>query len=372
VFGCVYVFAGMFGCIYVLAGICTIDFDMPVSGKMHSWLRQLVREREGIGAPRHQHSSTVPSKRFSGLLTKAWADSTWRNYEGSIKRFGHFCAGLGMELSAELSVDEQVLCLFIQSLAGLRSGSHIRNEIAAIRAFHIINNLHWHDSVRLRYMLKAADNVAPISSHRHPRLAVDVRMLVHLHGSLDLSCPFDACCFAVATCAFWGQARLGELIPSALSNRRFDRLPSLDDLKPASTSAGSRVLLIPWTKTTGQKGAKIFLCRQKGETDAIAALENHVKVNVPTPGMLFSFRVRDDLRKMTKSRFLLRINSIGLSAGFHRVTGHSFRIGGTTELLLRGVEPKVVQVMGRWSSDAFLRYWRAVELLAPLHAELLS
>jgi hypothetical protein len=25
--------------------------------------------------------------------------------------------------------------------------------------------------------------------------------------------------------------------------------------------------------------------------------------------------------------------------------------------------------LGRWSSDAFLRYWRSLELLAPLHIE---
>lgn len=26
--------------------------------------------------------------------------------------------------------------------------------------------------------------------------------------------------------------------------------------------------------------------------------------------------------------------------------------------------------MGRWSSDAFLAYWRNLEIVAPLHAEL--
>ena len=57
------------------------------------------------------------------------------------------------------------------------------------------------------------------------------------------------------------------------------------------------------------------------------------------------------------------------SAGYPRLTGHSFRIGGTTELLLNGVPTDVVKAMGRWSSDAFLRYWRSLEELAPQYVE---
>ncbi|KIK74200.1 hypothetical protein PAXRUDRAFT_176435 [Paxillus rubicundulus Ve08.2h10] len=33
--------------------------------------------------------------------------------------------------------------------------------------------------------------------------------------------------------------------------------------------------------------------------------------------------------------------------------GHSFQIGGTTELLVTGVPPDVIKVLGWWSSDAF-------------------
>ncbi|TFK16523.1 hypothetical protein FA15DRAFT_607129, partial [Coprinopsis marcescibilis] len=68
---------------------------------------------------------------------------------------------------------------------------------------------------------------------------------------------------------------------------------------------------------------------------------------------------------LTKSRFLQRCNQIWSCASYPQVTGHSFRIGGTTELLLAGVPPDVVKAMGRWSSDAFLRYWRSLDGFAP-------
>jgi hypothetical protein len=58
--------------------------------------------------------------------------------------------------------------------------------------------------------------------------------------------------------------------------------------------------------------------------------------------------------------------------GRHRYpayTGHSFCIGGMTELLIKGVNPDVVQAMGQWKSEAFKVYWRCLDMLAPLHAE---
>ena len=47
------------------------------------------------------------------------------------------------------------------------------------------------------------------------------------------------------------------------------------------------------------------------------------------------------------------------------MTGHSFRIGGTTHLLLIGVDPFVVMVQGRWKSLAFLEYWWNFEEIIP-------
>ncbi len=52
--------------------------------------------------------------------------------------------------------------------------------------------------------------------------------------------------------------------------------------------------------------------------------------------------------------------------------GHSFRIGGTTFFLIKGVNPDVVKALGRWSSDAFKKYWRNLEILGILHIELLD
>jgi len=46
--------------------------------------------------------------------------------------------------------------------------------------------------------------------------------------------------------------------------------------------------------------------------------------------------------------------------------GHAFCIGGVTELLLQGTNPDIVATQGRWTSQAFLDYWRKIESIPPL------
>ncbi|EJD42253.1 hypothetical protein AURDEDRAFT_42371, partial [Auricularia subglabra TFB-10046 SS5] len=74
---------------------------------------------------------------------------------------------------------------------------------------------------------------------------------------------------------------------------------------------------------------------------------------------VFAYRNNEDvLVPLTKGAFLSRLNEIWKAAGMDSVSGHCFRIGGTTALLRLGVDTDVVKVAGRWKSDAFLRYWR--------------
>jgi hypothetical protein len=54
-------------------------------------------------------------------------------------------------------------------------------------------------------------------------------------------------------------------------------------------------------------------------------------------------------------------NSIWSTYGWSTITSHSIRTGGITSLLVSGVDPSVVNKMGRWSSEAYLRYWHTVE-----------
>lgn len=128
------------------------------------------------------------------------------------------------------------------------------------------------------------------------------------------------------------------------------------------------VFHIPWTKTTHGEGADIVATKLDDPTNPYDALVHHLSANssVPPHAPFFAFETPDGWSPMTRTWFITRCNNVWASAGLPLLTGHCFRIGGATELLLRGTPPDIVAAQGRWKSRAFLEYWRRIESILPL------
>ena len=74
--------------------------------------------------------------------------------------------------------------------------------------------------------------------------------------------------------------------------------------------------------------------------------------------------LHSDSSLTNKRWFLQRLNKIFSQK---HLSGHRFRAGGTTELILRGLPPHIVQLAGRWSSDTFEEYIRCHPLVLNAH-----
>src|SRR5882724_5578690 len=80
--------------------------------------------------------------------------------------------------------------------------------------------------------------------------------------------------------------------------------------------------------------------------------------NIPTYAPLFAFKTaRNSWSPMKYMWFLDRCNEIWHEEGISSALGHGFLIGGTTHLLLFGVDPWIMMVQGCWMSQSFLSYW---------------
>ncbi|KAG2368454.1 hypothetical protein BDR07DRAFT_1448299 [Suillus spraguei] len=226
-------------------------------------------------------------------------------------------------LHARCPASENLLCVFTASCVGSLSGTTVHNHMTPLKAWHAYLDKPWQGSVRLNYMSNGVSHLAPSSSRRPPWPPITRAMLLLLASKLDSTNSFDICCLVAATCATWGQL--------------------CED---------------------------VILCHQRDASDPICALERHLEVNCSDINLpLFCFYSSSGLRCLTRKNFLARCNSIWASSGLATSSGHSFRIGGTTEFLLAGVPPDVVKALGHWSSNSFFRYWHSLELLAPLHVE---
>jgi hypothetical protein len=315
------------------------------------------------------NDSQLLSPRSKRHVTQAikngWAHSTVKRYSGSIDQFIHFCDVEGVPNHLRFPADEFVLCAFAASSVGIHSRSTPRNRLSALKAWHIAHNMEWKGSSRLRYILNGVHNLAPRSSRRPPRPPINATMLSQLVQRLDLNSPLDVAVAACATTAFWGQCRLGELLPSSPSNLLSVPFPARSGFKKSSRNPHAYIIHLPRTKTH-RHGQDIVLVDQQPLINPILLLERHLRVNdIPNDIHLFSYISPQGLSSLTKPIFLRRCNQIWHTLGYPKTTGHCFRIGGTTELLIAGTPPDVVKVTGRWSSDSFLRYWRSLDDIAP-------
>jgi len=95
-----------------------------------------------------------------------------------------------------------------------------------------------------------------------------------------------------------------------------------------------------------------------------ASFKHHLIYNsdIPPHAPLFTYETGDGMwSPMKHVWFLRRCNEIWEKDRLSVAKGHSFQIGGTTHLLLLGVDPWIVMVQGRWSSQDFLTYWHCCE-----------
>lgn len=160
------------------------------------------------------------------------------------------------------------------------------------------------------------------------------------------------------------------LIPSIGTFDPHKHVARSAELKRGVTRDGDPfyTLHIPFSKTTGSAGADIAIVESSDPTSPFAAMAYHLRVNhnIPDSAPFFSFRQDNSWVPLSKGAFMDRCNEVWEASGLTMISGgHSFRIGGVTELLLRGVPPEVVAKQGRWRSDAFLKYWRRIETIIP-------
>lgn len=333
---------------------------------------QTGRRKQRRHQPPHPYRVQQTTK-VKEIIRDAWKPSTRNKYSNAVHQFLDYCYINAIPSDEVLPASESLLCKFAVSFAGRLAGKSVSAKCDGIRAWHIENGYSYQGGQQLNYVIKGIENRRPLSSFRPKRPPISGDMLTCLERNLDWSSPSDRCIFFVALACFWGQVRLGEFLP--LLEKKFDSslYPSWDDLKPPTTSSGSRTLHLPNTKMGGRHGEDVILSRQD-HIDPIKALTLHHATNFSSSSQsIASYRsASGSITVLTQRKFLGRINAILRQNKFPVISGHCFRISGTTHLLLAGIPPDIVKILGRWASDAFLRYWRHIELIAPLYIEFLA
>jgi hypothetical protein len=328
--------------------------------------------------------STPPNLliKYDNAIAAQWSTETKIGYGSGIKKWISFCDKYDVPPDSRLPASRQWLLLFMSSQRGDIGSSNFSTIMSGIRAWHVAQDVPWHGDPKIDDLVKgfrhAVAVAAPASTTRAPRPPVTVQHLITLRNGLDVcNDSRDAAVYAVACCAFWGVARLGELTVKSLKEKQEDQdkrvkrspLPTfVVDERGVTCGADFHV---PWTKMTKHVGATIVLSpitdSDALSTNPVEALLNHLHLNstIPDTAHLFAYRdgTSSQVLPMLKRVFTARCKQVWKDAGCADVSGHSFRIGGCTELLLRGVSHEWVKIAGRWKSDAWQVYIRGTPVL---------
>ncbi|KAJ7066826.1 hypothetical protein B0H15DRAFT_794267 [Mycena belliarum] len=313
-------------------------------------------------------------QKFLEVMLLGLDESTRSNYGAGLLRFTQFCDTLSIREEARMPASAHLLAIFASDAAGYNSDSTVNNWLAGLKVWHDINGARWNgDSPQMKRVKAGIKKLVPTTARRAKRPPVTIEHMYALYATLDLTNCKDAAVWAVACISFWGCCRLGELIPSNKSVFHPSHHPTRGAEVHYETEHDGKSIStgfhIPWTKVTKEEGADICVSEPEPALSTQYAMRQHLHANrnVPAYASLFAYEKENGgHHNITKTEYLARINGIWGARGLLTVNGHSARIGGATELLLRGVPPDVVAQQGRWSSHSFLLYWRKIQTILPL------
>ncbi|KAE9404092.1 hypothetical protein BT96DRAFT_813919 [Gymnopus androsaceus JB14] len=269
-----------------------------------------------------------------------------------------------------LPPSKATLCNYAALFAGKLAGGTTRAKLSAVKSWVQRQGLVWNGRDSLRNVLSGIEHRAPTSLFRKQRPPVKKEHLSILFNELDLSDASGMDCALAAASAgcFYSQLRGGEIFPPSADPNDYNSssFPTVKDLKPPNKN-GDRKLKLPKTKVS--QGEEVIYSPQPGCTSPTRGWQEHIRVNKLGPdNPLMVYRDKNsELKVLTKPTFLKRCNAVWSKHNIPCMTGHCFCIGGTTNYLILGIPPDVVKALGRWKSDAFLRYWRDLESLASIH-----
>ena len=283
----------------------------------------------------------------------ALAPSTITAYRSGIASFTTFCRQTSLP---PFPSSEIVLQFYVTSLARTVSYQTIKVYLASIQYYNIV--LGHHISItamdRLFYLLRGIHRSLGDSRTRIPRQPItlpQLRRLVHFIQYNTYNPHDSAMLTSVVTLAFFGLLRVSKYTS-----------PTRASYDPAHTLLYSDIFLtsplrvaairIKASKTDPFKsGCIVRVGVIQDDVCPVTALHRYHSSHLSCQGPLYVF---------SSSVFLTRNHITSLLRtcfpNAPTINSHSFRIGGASAAASAGVANSTIQILGRWTSDAYRRY----------------
>ena len=290
----------------------------------------------------------------------ALAPTSQRTY-ASAQRYVCFCISFGL---TPLPVSEHQLCQFASHLANeTLAHSTIKGYLLAICHLQIASGL---PDPAISNMPKPEGVVKGIKStqaraqsSKRTRLPITPHIIKAMGAVWEAQGPSQdhVMLWAAVTLCFFGFLRSGEVtVPSdsvfdPATHLTFDDI-NVDDI----TNPTLLKLRLKASKTDPfRKGVDVVVGKTNNKLCPVTAVLAYLALRGNGPGFLFRFM---DGKLLTKARFVEAVReALGLAGLDPKAfAGHSFRIGAATTASTCGLNDSTIQMLGRWTSSAYLVY----------------
>lgn len=313
------------------------------------------------GPSAHGHTSQFATTELAGivslLISSSLQPSSLPTYKRAWNLFYNFFHTTFPGLPVVLPISAPNLALFIAYLFDRHYAcSTVNTYISALSYSHKL--LGFSDTSKVFFIVQMLKGYGKLSARVDVRLPITLPILhkiLTLSPDISLS-GYELCLFrAMCSLAFHACLRVGEMVVTNNTNPVLS-FADVTQLFDASNNVISlRVTFRDYKHSYNQDHVSIIVQRQNTFCPVNILLE-YISKRGTNPGPLFLLNGLPVQRQYFCGLLTMAIRLCGLDPT--RYKGHSFRIGAASHAAERGLSDARIRSMGRWKSNAFLRYIR--------------
>ena len=310
-----------------------------------------VHVRQGPLLPAREHPARALVPQLMDLLAHSMVKSSWALYERAYQSLEDFRTKFGLPLV--MPVPPAILALYVSYLFNNRyASSTIVTYLSAIGYIHNIQGLP--DATANFLVQKVLQGV------KKSRPTADVRLPITLSALTKIIQAANFCVesfyqrtmfISMLTLAFSAFLRVGEM---SVSHGNTCNVLKLPDVQLLEHSTAVCVLFTNYKHSAGRT-ARIL----SRDSQTAQALRNYLSIRGNTPGYLYIWPSGKPITRIEFTKmFQSCLHFCNLDTSVYK--SHSLRIGAACQAASMGYTGTQIRQMGRWHSDAFLKYIRLV------------
>ena len=285
-----------------------------------------------------------------------FTEGTKRNIKSHIKQYVLFCTKFNRNI---VPADRDSLVAFFELFSLTASYDHLKNVYSSIKFLHKALNFPFiEEEFQVNTVLQSIKR--KLAKVPFQVLPITPSILCSMYQYIKIENPADLALWCSFLVAFYCLFRKANVVPKSQS--KFDPDKELSRAKITILEDDNVALIYSNFSKTNQfmnRDAVIPLCSNKVRAlDPIYHLKMLMSHNIPANNPAFSYVKDNKIDFISYEKFTVRLKRLLDLAGYapELYSGHSMRRGGCTLLFQLGCNPLIIQAIGDWKTDQYLKY----------------